>query len=476
MPVPELLSTKTQPPILPPGVVPRPHLVERLARGMLRKLTLISAPAGFGKTTLLCEWIAGRDQPVAWLSLDEIDSDPTRFWSYVAAALDGAHPGVASEALMVPGRLLRPAGHQQLLVPLVNRIAADNDSIVLILDDYHLIRSSHVHEGITYLIHNQPPNLHLILATRADPPLPLARLRAQGQLSEFRQVDLRFSVHEAQAFFASVLDQPLSPENVELLTKRAEGWPVGLRLASISLGQDDDPSAFVQHFAGTERLIVEFLVQEVLSGQPESVQNFMLQTSLLDQMSGPLCAALTGQSESTELLERMEQANLFLVALDRDRRWFRYHRLFADLLQGLLRRQHAEAIPLLHRRGSDWFEGHGRPHSAIVHALAAGDVERAADLVELAAEAALCEVKRTPSSVGLKRFPTLWFAGDHSSAPIMPPPCSHRASPRHGSRSGSGRQIRPQPARVSGEAMAVRGVLAGLSGDLETSAALSRQA
>jgi len=457
-------------------VISRPHLEERLTHGLQRKLTLVSAPAGFGKTTLLCEWVAARDQPTAWLSLDETDKDPIRFWTYVAAALDSVYPGIGSIALAVDDRMLRLAGHEPLLVPLINRIAAESVSVVLVLDDYHLIRSSHIQDGLTYLIQNQPPNLHLILATRADPPLPLARLRAQGQLHEIRQADLQFTPDETQNFFAGVLAEPLSPEHIALLTRRTEGWPVGIRLASISLSEETDPSSFVRAFTGTDRHIVEYLVQEVLSSQTESLQRFLLQTSILDQMSGPLCAAVTGQADSSTLLQQMEQANLFLVALDRERQWFRYHRLFADLLQSRLRRQHSQVVPLLHRRASDWFQLHGHPGFAITHALAAGDSERAADLVAAAAESVLMRSEAFSLLRWIDALP------DHvvSARPLL---CAYHAAamlPTGQSHALVEQRLRqaekPAGAEPSSEAIALRGVLAGLSGDLETSIALSRRA
>ena len=383
-----LLATKFFTPPLREGWIARPRLVERLPSGVVHRLTLVSAAAGFGKSTLLAEWVqrtsaaGGAAGPaIAWLSLDEADNDPVHFLSYVIAALQRAMPGVASD-LVAPLRSPQPPPAESVVAALVNELAAIPDTLVLILDDYHTITSTAVNSAVAFLLENLPPNLHLVISTRADPPIPIARLRSRGQVAEIRTDDLRFTPDEAAAFLNQTMGLALSPEQVAALDERAEGWIAGLQMAALSMRGRDDPDAFIRAFAGTHRFIMDYLLEEVLAREPEEVRTFLLQTSILTRLTGPLCDAVTGISAGQEMLERLERRNLFVVPLDDERRWYRYHHLFADLLQARLQQSHPQLIAALHRQAAAWYEAHKLLDEAIEHAFAAGDPERAARLVE----------------------------------------------------------------------------------------------
>lgn len=395
-----LLVTKLYIPPLRSELVPRPRLVERLNQGLgsgwpaegsfTRKLTLVSAPAGFGKTTLLSEWLnSGREASpplqAAWLSLDPGDNDPARFLAYIIAALQGLKPGLG-EAALSAYRSPQPPPMEAVLAALLNELADLPTPAVLILDDYHLIEAQPVHDMLAFLLEHLPPRLHLVIATRADPPLPLARLRARGQLVEVRAAGLRFDPHEAAAFLNQAMGLDLTAKDIAALEARTEGWIAGLQLAALSLERrqsqgDSDLSGFIQDFAGDDRYVVDYLAEEVLRGQPESVQTFLLQTSILSRLCAPLCNAVTGQTDSQATLQALERANLFVVALDQKQIWYRYHQLFADLLRQRLERIQAEQIPVLHRRAGEWYEQNSWQAEAIDHALAAEDFERAAQLI-----------------------------------------------------------------------------------------------
>src|SRR4051794_40054332 len=379
-----LVETKL---FLPParaGAVPRPRLSDRLA-GDGGRLTLLSAPAGFGKTALLRSWLADPDasRAIAWVSLDEGDQDATTFWAYVVAALDRAVPGVGAGALT-----LLEAGHQpteQLLGGLLNELSVLPGEVTLVLDDYHLADGPGVQPGMSFLLSHLPTQLRLVISTRADPALALPRLRARGELTEVRAADLRFTVDEAADFMRGVTGLQLARDDVLALEERTEGWVAALQLAALSLQGRDDVSSFIAGFAGDDRYVVDYLVEEVLDRQPEPVRRFLLETSILERLTGPLCDAVTGGAGGSAMLERLERANLFLVALDDQRRWYRYHHLFADLLRSRLPDDHdRDDVAELHRRASSWHDRTARPVPAVRHALAAGDLERAADLVELA--------------------------------------------------------------------------------------------
>ena len=381
-----LLETKLYVPKLRRGVVARPRLSEHLSRGAAEsKLTLISAPAGFGKTTLVAEWLAAtatKERSAAWLSLDQSDNDPASFWSYLVAALQTAGPVVGATALS----LLQPpqAPIEAVLATLLNELSAVPNDLVLVLDDYHVIDAREIQGGMEFLLDHLPPRLHVVIATRADPALPLSRLRARGELAEIRAADLRFTPDEAGAYLNEVMGLDLAARDVAALEGRTEGWIAALQLAALSMRGRDDVAGFIAGFAGDDRYIVDYLVEEVLQRQPERVRDFLLQTSILDRLTGPLCDAVTGQEDGKATLEALERGNLFVVPLDNSRRWYRYHHLFADVLRAHLLNERPERLPAVHRQASNWYEEHGMRSEAIAHALSARDFARAADLVELA--------------------------------------------------------------------------------------------
>jgi LuxR family maltose regulon positive regulatory protein len=385
-----ILATKLYIPPPPPKVVVRPRLIERLNEGLHRKLTLISAPAGFGKTTLVSAWVAGCEQReskvrAAWLSLDEGDNDPTRFLTYLVTALQTIAPDIGTGLLSVL-QSPQPPPPEVILTALLNEITAISDHFVLVLDDYHLIDAQPIDDALTFLLEHMPPQMHLVITTREDPQLPLARLRARAQLTELRASDLRFTNSEA-AKFLHAMSLNLSEEDVAALEDRTEGWIAGLQLAAISLRGHQDIPTFIQAFAGDHRYIVDYLVEEVLQRQPESIRRFLLQTSILDRLNGPLCDAVTGQAEGSARLQALERGNFFVIPLDGKRYWYRYHHLFAEVLYAHLIAEQRDLVPTLHWRASEWYEHHGSVADAIRHALAAEDFERAANLVELAVPA-----------------------------------------------------------------------------------------
>jgi LuxR family maltose regulon positive regulatory protein len=426
-----LLRTKLYIPPMRPELVPRPRLMERLDAGLHRKLTLVSAPAGFGKTTLVGEWVDGlrrsaanesqAGNEIAWLSLDENDNEPSRFLAYLVAALQMVAADVgqgALSALQSP----RPPPADAILPWLINDIAALSDKIVLVLDDYHLIQAQPIHDALTVLLEHLPPQMHLVIATRDDPHVPLARLRARGQLSELRAADLRFSLSEAAEFLHRTMGLDLSAEDIAALETRTEGWIAGLQLAALSMRGRQEPSGLVKSFTGSHRFVLDYLIGEVLEQQSETVQTFLLQTAILDRLSGSLCDAVRfgeakspstpggdavrfgtakspstpggdavrfrstqapdGQDDSRSTLEMLDRANLFVVPLDDERRWYRYHHLFADLLRRRLRQEHPDWVPALHHRASEWYGENGFADRAIDHALHAADFERAAQLIQ----------------------------------------------------------------------------------------------
>ncbi len=383
-----LLATKLHMSRPPPGFVPRRRLVEALGEGLVRGRVLASAPAGFGKTALLADWARGGGGPVAWLGLDGGDSDPARFWRYAVAALDRARPGLAGRV----GPLL-PGSSEGLVTALINELAADPgpDEVLLVLDDYHLVDSGPVHESVAFLLENLPPGLRVVVSGRADPPLPLplARLRARGQLAELRAADLRFTAEEAAALLGETAGPGLPGTAVAALVARTEGWAAGLQLAGLSLRGHADPAGFAASFSGSHRFVLDYLADEVLVGQPGQVRAFLLETSVLERLSGELCDAVTGRAGSQAMLQDIERAGLFLVPLDEVRGWWRYHHLFADLLRARLQAEQPGRVPALHRAAAAWCEEHDLADDAVRHALAAGDTAWAARLVERHVEALL---------------------------------------------------------------------------------------
>jgi len=378
-----ILATKLYLPRLRPNVVSRPRLLERLNEGLHRKLTLIAAPAGFGKTTLVSEWVALIERPTAWLSLDEGENDPARFLAYLVAALQTIAATIGEGVLGVL-QSPQPPPPEAILTALLNEITTLPDHFVLVLDDYHVIDAKPVDIVLTYLVEHLPPQMHLVIATREDPHLPLARLRARGHLTELRAADLRFTASEAAEFLNQVMGLNLSAEDIAALEDRTEGWIAGLQLAALSMQGHQDVPGFIRAFAGDHRYIVDYLVEEVLQRQPAPVRSFLLQTAILDRLSGPLCDAVTGQEEGNERLEALERGNFFVVPLDDKRHWYRYHHLFADVLSAHLLAEQPDQLSTLHRRASEWYEQNGSVADAIRHALEAFDFERAAGLVERA--------------------------------------------------------------------------------------------
>ena len=381
-----LLETKLYIPKWRPGLVSRPSLIERLDQGIQRKLTLVSAPAGFGKSTVLAEWVAGTPasgRPAAWVSLDQSDNDPALFWAYFITALQTVHSGLGESTLSLL-RSPQPPPIESVLTTLINEINAIGDDFAFILDDYHAVDAQPVHSAMAFLLEHLPPQMHLVIASRSDPPLPLARLRGRGELAELRSADLRFTPDEAAAFFNDVMGLDLSARDVAALETRTEGWIAGLQLAALSMQGREDVAGFIAAFSGDDRYIVDYLVEEVLQRQPERVRSFLLQTSVLGRLSGPLCDAVTDQEEGKVLLEALERGNLFVVPLDDKRHWYRYHHLFADVIHAHAMEEQPDQVPTLHRRASQWYDQNGFPADAVRHALAAGDYERAAGLIELA--------------------------------------------------------------------------------------------
>lgn len=380
------MATKLFVPKLRRGLVARPRLLRRMDGGADARLTLVSAPAGFGKTTLLSAWLhqgpaGGRG--VAWLSLEAADNEPASFWTYVVTALRGPVPGVGRAALV---ELLAsaPVPTELMLVTLLNELAAAPDEVWLVLDDYHLLGDHEIGQGMTFLLEHLPPNVHVVLCTRADPDLPLARWRARGELVEIRAADLRFTSEETAAYLTEAIGRELAAEDVEVLEQRTEGWIAALQLAALSLRDRSDVSGFINRFAGDDRYIVDYLIEEVLAQVPTAVRQFLMQSAVLDRLIGPLCDALTGRADGSEMIQILERRNLFIVALDDRREWYRYHHLFADVLRVRLLSEQKDEVPLLHQRASQWYERHDLIEEAVRHALAARDFDRAAHLMELA--------------------------------------------------------------------------------------------
>lgn len=378
-----LLETKLHVPPLRPNVVPRPRLVEQLSAGLKGPLTLISAPAGYGKTTLIGEWRAGpgKDVLFGWLSLDPGDDDPARFWLYFFSAMNTIREGLVDDALSLFGSYQLPP-IDTLLTTLINDLGRFSQHAVLVLDDVHFITTTEVHEMLAFLLDHLPQQMHLVILTRADPPLPLARLRVGGQLVDIRQKDLRFTVAEAMVFLNDVMGLKLKTDDVQALMARTEGWIAGLQLAALSILGQENPSQIIATFGGGYQYIVDYLVQEVLGRQPDPERMFLLQTSILERLSGPLCNALTGRSDGETMLERLVQANMFLVQLGAECCWYRYHHLFADVTRNRLRQTYPEQLSELHRRAAVWYEQNGYLPEAIEHALAARDWGYAGALID----------------------------------------------------------------------------------------------
>jgi LuxR family maltose regulon positive regulatory protein len=485
-----LLATKLHIPPSRPNLVPRPRLIERLNEGMQRRLTLISAPAGFGKTTLLGEWLAGCERSAAWLSLDAGDRDPARFVAYLIAALQSVAPHIGAgvaDRLQSP----QPLPTQAILATLLNDITRASDHFTLVLDDYHLIDGGAVEPALTFLLDHLPPQLHLVIATRTQPSLPVARLRARGHLIELRAADLRFTPLEAASFLTQGMRLNLSSADIAALETRTEGWIAGLQLAAISIQGKSDPKQFIASFRGSHRYVLDYLIEEVLERQPERVQSFLLQTAILERLNGSLCDALTGQSDGQATLEYLEDANLFLVPLDDERQWYRYHQLFADFLGQRLRHGAASSsgiagpgVAELHRRASAWHEDQGLELEAFRHAAAANDIERARRLMEgnglpLYFRGALTPVMQwlesLPAAV-LDARPSLWVAYASTLTMLGQPVAGVEAKLQAAEAALQDAQMDETARDLLGHIAAMRAMLAIPQNQVETLIAQSRRA
>jgi LuxR family maltose regulon positive regulatory protein len=483
---PTILTTKLFIPPVLPTVLKRPELLERLDRGREVPLTLVSGPPGYGKTTLLSLWAANHKGSVAWLTLDEGDNDPARFFHHLLASIQTVEPQIGSGITLGIERA-KPIPIESILAPVLNELASYGLELSLVLDDYHVIEAPSVHTALIYLLEHAPPNLHLVIATRADPPLPLALMHSRGQLVELRAAELAFTPQEASIFFHDVLGLELSQTDISTLTQRTEGWPAGLRMAAISLLDHSDPASFVCMFGADDRHVVDYLVDEVLKRQPEEVQRFLLNTSILKRLCGPLCEALTDEPVEVNgqaMLERLEKANLFLLPLDEKRYWYRYHRLLVDVLNERLQRSEPERTLTLHRRASSWYARQAETNEtsvfiseAIDHALQGEDPTHAAELIETGAEATLM------------RSELITFLDWTESLPLevivsRPRLCALQAMVRlitgrpleevtqsleHASQADSGGDF-------AGEIATVRAMLATFQGDGQATATLAEQA
>jgi LuxR family maltose regulon positive regulatory protein len=496
-----ILKTKLYFPRVRAGLVSRPGLIARLDDVNTHKMTLISAPAGFGKTTLLSEWARGimaapeadpqdtngcsSPRRVAWLSLDEGDNDPVRFLFYLIGALQTVKTSVGSgaqSALQKP----KPPTPEEILTVLINEISLASDSLTLVLDDYHVISARSIHDALQFLLDHLPANMHLVIATRSDPPLHLARFRGRGELIELRQNDLRFARQEVAVFLNQAMGLGLTVDDIAALASRTEGWIAGLQMAAVSLqGQSaEQVPSFIKAFTGSHRFILDYLVEEVLSQRPRGTQDFLLQTSVLDRLCGSLCDAVVKaypngscNGNGQQILEQLEQANLFIIPLDDERRWFRYHPLFADLLRQRLDTTQPDLVPTLHLRASAWYENAGQIADAVRHALYAEDWERAASLIEKAAEVTLTRSEFSTVQGWLEALP-------NDVIQARPPLCIYHALVlllAGGPLNEVEARMRDaaeqdEAGRITGELVALRAMLTIFKGDMRHSVEWSQQA
>jgi len=497
-----LLVTKLAIPPLRPDLVARPRLTNQLHLCAQRPLTLIAAPAGFGKTTALSAWLENTPFSVAWMSLEGADDDLIRFWSYVFTAVERIHSGSSAPAQA----LLHGTDPQQLppietvLTLWINGLTVLSNEVVLVVDDYHLIAAQSIHRSLTYLVDHLPRQLHLVIATRADPPLPLARLRMRGHLTEIRAADLRFTAEETTALLTRTPGLDLSGENIAALEARTEGWIAGLQLAILAMHGRHDIPDFLQAFTGSQRYIIDYLTEEALARQSEAVQTFLLQTAILERLQGSLCEAVLGEhggeASGQAMLEQLEQANLFLVPLDDERRWYRYHQLFAETLRHRLQRKHPTLVADLHRRASVWYERQGMTHDAIHHALAADDFAQAARLIERAFSALVRrgeiatlqrwvaalpdELIRSNIELSVLQGWLLFVSGKHNDAEQHLQDIERTFGATPVSDEHSAQQTIPLGAEISaeirGRIAAIRASIAVMRGDFPQTIALSRLA
>jgi LuxR family maltose regulon positive regulatory protein len=480
-----LLATKLFIPRARQRLVSRPHLAERLDGCLSRQLGLVSAPAGFGKTTLVSTWVQGVQVPVAWLSLDEADNDPTRFLRYLVAALQQIDPTIGQD---IQGALdaSPPPRIHAVIGALVNDLAARPADLVLVLDDFHTIDQAIIHEAIQNLVTHQPPQLHLLIVTREDPPLPLARLRACGQLVELRAHDLRFTPEEASLFLQEAIGLALDARDIHELDARIEGWIAGLQLVALSMQHCQDPAELIAGLSGTHHFILSYLTEEVLRQLSPEVQSFLLETSVLTRLTGPLCDAVTGRSDSGAMLEQLCTSNAFVLPLDEGHGWYRYHHLFSDLLRHQLNSTQPQLVPTLHVRASTWYELQGSSVEAIEHAFAAGDYPRAVSLVERHARQVVLHGYVQTMATWLRRLPQEWRVAvpranlalgrslllrgqlDEIDAYLQ----NAEASAAERSQAGA----HTEASRIRAEADSLRALQVSMRGDTERGCELARQA
>ena len=488
LPGDSILRTKIRIPRLRPHLVVRQHLLERLQNGLWSKLTLVCAQAGFGKTTLLADWVQMAGRPAAWITLDESDNALEHFLRYLQAAFEDTLPGVGKDTapILAPNQPLQP---QDFIASLINELDAKGVNAILVLDDYHFIHEPIVHETLNFLVDHLPDCLHLVISSRSDPLLPLPRLRARGEINELRDQDLRFTPQESAEFLTQVMGLNLSKDDLVALEARTEGWIAGLQLAALSMRDRSDRSKFIQALTGSNRFILDYLMEEVLQHQPVEIQDFLLQTSILNHMSVDLCQAVTGLTESGALLERLEQANLFIQALDDESSWYRYHTLFADLLRFQLKRTRPDLIVPLNLKAAAWFEANHLAFEAVDHFIAANDLTQAARLVEETGEALLNHsyanrfldwLDRLPVEVyrARPRLPLLYSWGLISSnrfSQVEP----HFQAVEQILRTWhppAGTESRNMPGNISNQLLATRAIVASAEGNLEKTIQLSNQA
>jgi LuxR family transcriptional regulator, maltose regulon positive regulatory protein len=480
-----LLATKLSVPRARRTVVPRQSLYAQLDDGMSRAVVIISAPAGFGKSTLLTSWLAERatqNRSVGWLSLDAGDNDPNVFWRYFLAGISRLHPGVGATALALLGSP-KPPRMSTILATLINDLHSVSDDMIFVLDDYQLIDSANVHQAMTFLIENRSPRLHLIMLTRADPPLPLPRLRASGELLELRAADLRFGPDEAGTYLNKAMGLQLTAANISELVRRTEGWVAGLQMAALAIRDQADVPGFIAGFTGSNRYIIDYLAEEVLGRQPPAVRAFLLDTSVLDRMCASLCKEVTSSHDSQEVLEGLEHANLFVDPLDEVRGWYRYHQLFADVLNQRLRHEQPGRVPELHRRASTWYERHGLFSDAVQHAIRGRDLDRAVRLIESAGmslvldqqvQTVLTWLDQLPAKLARER-PVL------STIRALGYVFSNHPDEAEGSLTDAERCLEDEPTTdearaVLGRLAVIRAAICRFSGDIERSVSLGHRA
>lgn len=483
----QLLNTKLFIPQLSSDLVPRSRLYERLDETLTRKLTLISAPTGFGKSTLVISWLSEHDQRVAWLSLDQGDNDPVRFWTYLIAAIQTIHQEIGVEARqIVSAPQLRNT--EPVSIRLINDISKLPHDLIVVLDDYHVIEAEQVHAGLSYLLEHQPPNLHIILITRVDPSISLARLRAQGKLIEIRAEDLQFSIAEAAILFNEKMDLNLKLQQIAALNAHTENWVVGLQLAALSLKGQPSYDNFIEKFTGRHQLILDYLTEEVLDTLTNAQRGFLLHTSILERFCGKLCQAVTGDPSSQQMLDDIRKRNLFLIPLDTEGRWFRYQHLFAEVLYALLERDYPGEAGALHLKAAAWFESEGFPGEAVDHALRSGDMQRVKDLIfkhrisvlnrgEVTTvlrwlDALPKEIERDDPSVSLVRCWALFLRGQSSAIG----PHLEQANNAYKRLVGEGSLNRVEQDTVAAQLAMMRSVIARDRGDHARSVAYAEEA